>query len=111
MLGLVGDTSDNVPGVPGVGSKTAIKLLNEYGNLEGVLDAAPSMKKSKRKDALIEYAALVRTRQETPRHAMPRLPGARPRLVHADSRLQLWPPRSLEAPIRPCPCRRGDPSR
>ncbi len=39
-LALVGDTSDNVPGVPGIGAKTAAKLLAEYGSLEGVLAAA-----------------------------------------------------------------------
>jgi len=37
ILGLAGDTSDNVPGVPGVGEKTALKLVQEFGSLEGVL--------------------------------------------------------------------------
>lgn len=43
-LGLKGDASDNIPGVPGVGEKTAAKLIGEYGTLEAVLDAAPSIK-------------------------------------------------------------------
>ena len=37
MKGLMGDSSDNYPGIPGVGEKTALKLLNQYGSVEGVL--------------------------------------------------------------------------
>ncbi len=48
-LGLMGDSSDNIPGVPGVGEKTALKLLAEYGSLEAVLDAADEIAKKKRK--------------------------------------------------------------
>jgi DNA polymerase-1 len=44
FLGLKGDPSDNIPGVPGVGEKTAAKLLQEYGTLEAVLEAAPGIK-------------------------------------------------------------------
>ena len=44
MLALAGDTSDNIPGVPKVGQKTAAKWLNEYGNLEGVKSNADSIK-------------------------------------------------------------------
>ena len=44
MLALVGDTSDNIPGVPKVGQKTAAKWLSEYGNLEGVKSNADSIK-------------------------------------------------------------------
>lgn len=55
MKGLMGDTSDNIPGVPGVGEKTAQKLLVEYGSLDGVYDSVDNMKKSKLKDNLIEY--------------------------------------------------------
>jgi len=44
FLGLKGDTSDNIPGVPGVGEKTAAKLLAEYETLDAVLDAAPGIK-------------------------------------------------------------------
>ncbi|AGF78486.1 DNA polymerase I [Desulfocapsa sulfexigens DSM 10523] len=51
---LMGDSSDNVPGVPGVGPKTAEKLINEHGTLEGVYEALGSMKKSKLRERLEE---------------------------------------------------------
>ncbi|GBQ07615.1 DNA polymerase I [Saccharibacter floricola] len=57
---LMGDATDNVPGVPGIGPKGAAQLVQEYGSLEAILDAAPSMKKSKRRENLIEYADLAR---------------------------------------------------
>lgn len=44
LKGLMGDTSDNIPGVPGVGEKTALKLLHEYGSVENVLDNLSSLK-------------------------------------------------------------------
>lgn len=44
VLGLAGDSSDNIPGVPGVGEKTAMKLLKEYGSLEGILAHADEIK-------------------------------------------------------------------
>ena len=56
VLALMGDSVDNVPGVPGVGPKTAAKLIAEHGNLEAVLAAAPDMKKGKLRDNLIEHA-------------------------------------------------------
>ncbi|MHB1169679.1 MAG: 5'-3' exonuclease, partial [Longimicrobiales bacterium] len=43
-LALIGDSSDNVPGAPGIGPKTAIKLIEEYGDLEAILAAAPEIK-------------------------------------------------------------------
>ena len=57
---LMGDSVDNVPGVPGIGPKTAGQLVAEHGDLEGVLAAAPAMKPSKRRDALIEHAEAAR---------------------------------------------------
>jgi DNA polymerase-1 len=59
-LALVGDASDNVPGIPGIGPKTAAALLIQFGSLEGVLAAAPAIKKSKRRDALIEFGDVAR---------------------------------------------------
>ncbi|HXT78095.1 MAG TPA: DNA polymerase I [Acetobacteraceae bacterium] len=61
---LIGDSTDNVPGVPGIGPKGAAQLINEYGDLEGVLAAAPAMKPSKRRDVLIEHAERARISRE-----------------------------------------------
>jgi len=61
---LIGDSSDNVPGVPGIGAKGAAQLINEFHDLEGVLAAAPDMKKSKRKENLIEFAEQARISRE-----------------------------------------------
>ncbi|MDZ3832731.1 MAG: DNA polymerase I [Sphingopyxis sp.] len=60
ILALMGDSVDNVPGVRGVGPKTATKLIVEYGDLEKTLDAAPAMKPSKLRDNLIEHADMAR---------------------------------------------------
>ncbi|MCJ2181534.1 DNA polymerase I [Novosphingobium sp. 1949] len=60
VLALMGDAVDNVPGVFGVGPKTATKLIQEHGDLEAVLAAAPEMKKSKLKERLIEQADQAR---------------------------------------------------
>jgi DNA polymerase-1 len=56
LLALTGDTSDNIPGVPGIGPKTAAGLLTTYGDLEGVLAAAPSIPQKARRDKLVENA-------------------------------------------------------
>ncbi len=53
LFALIGDKSDNVPGVPGIGPKTAAKLILEFGTLENLYDQAESLKKSKMKDNLI----------------------------------------------------------
>jgi DNA polymerase-1 len=60
LLALQGDSSDNIPGVSGIGPKTAVKLLKEHGSLEGVLQAASRMKPSKLRDHLLEEAELAR---------------------------------------------------
>ena len=57
---LIGDSVDNVPGVPGIGPKGAAQLIQEYGSVEAVLEAAPGMKPSKRRDMLIEHADKAR---------------------------------------------------
>ncbi len=60
VLALMGDSVDNVPGVPGIGPKTASKLIQEFGDVEAVLAAAPEMKPSKMRDNLIEHADKAR---------------------------------------------------
>jgi DNA polymerase-1 len=64
VLALMGDSVDNVPGVPGIGPKTASKLIAEFGGLEAVLAAAPAMKPSKMRDNLIEHADNARLSRE-----------------------------------------------
>ncbi len=73
LQALVGDSVDNVPGVPGIGPKTAVQLLEEFGDLEGVLAAADGMKKSKRRENLLAHAddarlskVLVTLKADTP---------------------------------------------
>jgi DNA polymerase I len=61
---LIGDSTDNVPGVPGIGPKGAAQLINEFGDVEAVLAAAPGMKPSKRRDMLIEHAGKARMSRE-----------------------------------------------
>jgi len=56
LLALAGDSADNIPGVPGIGPKTAVLLLEAYGDLEGVLAHAPEVKQNKRRENLIEFA-------------------------------------------------------
>ena len=57
---LMGDSVDNVPGVPGIGPKTASQLVQEFGDVEGVLAAAQAMKPSKRRDMLLAHADAAR---------------------------------------------------
>ena len=57
---LAGDSTDNVPGVPGIGIKTAAQLIVEYGDLEGLLKRAGEIKQPKRREALIENAEKAR---------------------------------------------------
>ncbi len=56
MMGLRGDTSDNIPGVPGIGEKTATQLLQQFGSLEGVLENVDQVSGAKRKQNLTEHA-------------------------------------------------------
>ena len=57
---LAGDSVDNVPGVPGIGVKTAAQLINEYGDLETLLSRAEEIKQPKRRENLIEHADKAR---------------------------------------------------
>jgi DNA polymerase-1 len=57
---LIGDSSDNVPGVPGIGVKTAALLINEYGDLESLLARADDIKQQKRRENLITFADQAR---------------------------------------------------
>jgi len=57
---LAGDSSDNVPGVPGIGVKTAAELINAYGDLETLLKRAQEIKQPKRRESLIEHAGNAR---------------------------------------------------
>ncbi len=57
---LAGDSSDNVPGAPGIGIKTAALLINEYGDLDSLLERAGEIKQPKRREALLENADLIR---------------------------------------------------
>jgi DNA polymerase-1 len=57
---LIGDSSDNVPGVPGIGVKTAALLINEFGDLETLLDRAAEIKQDKRRENLVQFADQAR---------------------------------------------------
>jgi DNA polymerase-1 len=57
---LAGDSTDNVPGVPGIGVKTAAQLINEYGDLETLLTRASEIKQERRRQSLIEFAEQAR---------------------------------------------------
>jgi DNA polymerase-1 len=60
VLALTGDTSDNVPGVPKIGPKTAAQLLEQFGDLEGILAGAETIKQKMRRENLITYADQAR---------------------------------------------------
>ena len=59
-LALVGDSSDNVPGAPGVGPKTAVKLLTEFGSLDALLERAGEVKAKRAREALQDHADQIR---------------------------------------------------
>lgn len=61
---LAGDSSDNVPGVPGIGIKGAAELINQYGDLETLLARASEIKQNKRRENLIEFADQARISKE-----------------------------------------------
>ncbi len=55
LLTLMGDTSDHVPGIPGVGPKTAVDLIKEYGSVEKLLEKAPAIKKEKLRENVLNH--------------------------------------------------------
>ncbi len=61
---LAGDSVDNVPGVPGIGVKTAAQLITEYGDLDALLERAGEIKQPKRREKLIEFADQARISRE-----------------------------------------------
>ena len=61
---LAGDSIDNIPGVPGIGIKTAALLINEYDNLDNLLEKASNIKQNKRRESLIEFADQARLSRE-----------------------------------------------
>ena len=61
---LIGDASDNVPGVPGIGPKIAAELINRFGSLDGVLANAEEVTQKKRRENLIEFADQARLSRE-----------------------------------------------
>ncbi|HEX8975991.1 MAG TPA: 5'-3' exonuclease H3TH domain-containing protein, partial [Solirubrobacteraceae bacterium] len=64
FIGLKGDTSDNIPGVPGIGDKTAAELLQRFGSLEGVLENIDQISGAKRKQNLIDHAEDARVSKQ-----------------------------------------------
>jgi DNA polymerase I len=60
ILGLMGDTSDNIPGVPGIGPKTAQRLIEEYGSVEEVLKNSESLRNAKLRETFRTYAGQAR---------------------------------------------------
>ncbi len=60
LQALAGDSTDNIPGVPGIGPKTAAQLLEEYGTLETLLERASEIRQNKRRENLIEFADQAR---------------------------------------------------
>lgn len=58
-LALIGDSADNVPGAPGIGPKTAVKLLEEYGTLEALIEAGPTLKGKRPREAMTDHVGDV----------------------------------------------------
>jgi DNA polymerase-1 len=60
ILGLMGDTSDNIPGVPGIGPKTAQRLIEEYGTVEVIIENAANLRNVKLRESFRQYAEQAR---------------------------------------------------
>ena len=84
---LAGDSIDNVPGVPGIGLKTAAQLIAEYGDLETLLARAGEIKQNKRRENLIAFAEQARISKKLvalDAHVSPPLPVEDLKIVHPD---------------------------
>ena len=103
-LALVGDTSDNIPGLHGVGPKTAAKWLLEYGSLEGVLAAAANLKPERFREAVASEGGRIRLnlRLTTLNLSLPTAPAGRsePRAAELLSFLEEMEMRSTLAEAR-----------
>ncbi len=64
VLALIGDSSDNVPGIPGIGPKTAAELITQFGDVEGLIANASEIKQNKRRESVIQYAEQARLSRE-----------------------------------------------
>ena len=64
LLALMGDSSDNVPGVPGIGEKTAVKLIGEYGSVEALIEHAGDLKGKRAREGMTEHADDARLSKE-----------------------------------------------
>ena len=84
LIGLKGDTSDNIPGVPGIGDKTAAQLLQQFGSLEKVLDSVDEISGAKRKENLTNHADDARISKQLATMKLDvEVPDERPRRRHA----------------------------
>ena len=84
---LAGDSVDNVPGVPGIGIKTAAQLITEYGDLETLLERAGEIKQNKRRENLIEFADKARISKQLvalDAHVAPPVPIEELKIVNPD---------------------------
>ena len=90
---LAGDSSDNVPGVPGIGVKTAAELINTYGDLDTLLDRADEIKQPKRRQNLMEFADLARVSRDlvTLRRDVPVTEGIQALEIHPPEPDALFP--------------------
>ena len=64
VMGLCGDTSDNIPGVPGIGEKTAARLIQEFGSIEELLKNVEKVKQPKLRENLTHFADQARVSRE-----------------------------------------------
>jgi DNA polymerase-1 len=55
VMGLSGDTADNIPGVPGIGQKTAVRLIQTFGSMDGVYEGIETITAKKQKEKLLQF--------------------------------------------------------